>query len=108
MRLFGRVRPPHHSCCLATNRCSCDTVPGALRNRCTKKPTLYVGEMVAYRWVEFGVLPSASSIKRVLASAGGTRKKGLAKSKGPKSRTTGLLPFNVFEFCFCRLAFLDE
>lgn len=79
MRLFGSVRSPPISAGRPPNITS--PMLDALLHRLTEKPCLYVEEMMIFLWDEFDVLPSPSTIKRVLSREEWTEKKAQQKAK---------------------------
>ncbi|BDD54855.1 hypothetical protein MAP00_009263 [Monascus purpureus] len=73
-----------------------------------EKQTLYVEEMAIYLWDEFGVLPSPSSVKRALASAGWTRKKAQQKAREQNPELRDFYQHKLSEFRSYHLVFVDE
>jgi precorrin-6B methylase 1 len=53
----------------------------ALCNHLVEKPGLYIEEMAVFLWDDFSVLPSTSSIQRVLSRHGWTKKQARQKTK---------------------------
>lgn len=106
MRLFGNARCPP----VRVGRPATITpvMLDALLDRLTEKSTLYVEEMAVYLWDEFGVLPSSSSIKRALASAGWTRKKAQQKAKEQNPELRDFYQHKISEFRSYHLVFVDE
>jgi transposase len=106
LRLFGLTKAPSNGA--GRRRIITPQMLDALREHLLEKPGLYQEEMAVFLWDEFGILVSAPSISRALASIGWTKKttRHIARERNADLRDFYL--HNLSEFRSYHLVYVDE